>query len=58
MSIYYDTGMDKMPDSCANCKMFNCNLPTKRNRPEELCKAYMTHRHKSCPLVEVTRKDG
>ena len=51
--IYYDTDMTEMPSNCVECKMVLCTKPTKKNRPEEVKKEYVTKRPKSCPLVEV-----
>lgn len=51
--VYYDTGMEELPKNCVECKMVLCNIPTKKNRPEEIRKEYQKKRPKSCPLVEV-----
>lgn len=51
--VYYDTGMTELPSNCVECKMVLCTIPTKKNRPEEIKKEYVTKRPKSCPLVEV-----
>lgn len=51
--IYYDTYMTEMPCNCVECKMVLCTKPTKKNRPEEVKKEYVTKRPKTCPLVEV-----
>ena len=51
--VYYDTGMTELPSNCVECKMVLCNIPTKKSRPEEIKKEYVTKRPKSCPLVEV-----
>lgn len=53
MSVVYKTGMDRMPKNCAECKMLECSLPTKRGRPEEILKTYTTKRHPRCPLMEI-----
>lgn len=51
--VYYDTGMTELPSNCVECKMVLCTIPTKKSRPEEIKKEYVTKRPKSCPLVEV-----
>lgn len=51
--IYYDTGMKEMPKSCEECRVYSCNLPTMKNKPEIVKKAYMNKRHKECPLKEA-----
>lgn len=52
-NVYYDTGMTELPSNCVECKMVLCTIPTKKNRPEEIKKEYVTKRPKTCPLVEV-----
>ena len=52
--VYYDTGMTEMPSNCVECKMVLCTIPTKKNRPEEVKKEYVTKRPKSC-FVPTTK---
>lgn len=52
MIVYKIETMDKIPESCQECKASFCSLPEKKNKPE-LNKAYLTKRHKNCPLMEI-----
>lgn len=54
MSLYYIVDMDKMPESCNQCKLHFCSLPLKKSKYEpEIKKEYTTKRHKECPLKEI-----
>lgn len=54
MLVYKLEAMDKMPESCKDCKAYFCSLPLKRGKPE-IKKEYLDKRHKNCPLMEVEK---
>lgn len=56
MLVYKLDAMDKMPESCKDCKAYFCSLPLKRGKPE-IKKEYLTKRHKNCPLMEVEHEN-
>ena len=50
--IVYVTQMDSTPANCLDCTM-NCNLPISQRNYTKILKAYITKRHRDCPLMEL-----
>lgn len=51
MKVYFRTGMEELPKTCAECKCEWCRLPCKANSYEPILKVkYTKQRHEECPL--------
>lgn len=54
MLVYKIETMNKIPDTCKDCKVQFCHLPLKGGKLDaELKKEYLIKRHKKCPLMEI-----
>lgn len=57
MLVYKVSNEDSFPSSCLNCPCNWCSLPMCCNSrggvTDRIKKAYLTKRHKDCPLIKV-----
>ena len=48
--IVVTTTMKEVPENCISCPNANCTLPVYGKYQEKVKKAYLTKRHRDCPL--------